>query len=111
MSDSLRPSAAEDKSEMGWASAERRYFGSLCQDANLANFPCAMAEDVITRAQLSSLNSYQAPPLSPELELLETTRILVERPSLLLSGTYYGQLAFILTSNWECDRLSARLTG
>lgn len=59
-------------------------------------------------------DSCHAPPNRPELELLDSTRILVERPSLLLSGTNYGQLVRSLTSKRESDRLAElgdRLAG
>lgn len=52
------------------------------------------------------LDSCHAPPNRPELELLDSTRILVERPSLSLSGTDYGQLVGSLTSKREGDRLA-----
>lgn len=60
------------------------------------------------------LDSCHAPPNRPELELLDSTRILVERPSLLLSGTDYGQLIRSLASKRESDtlaELSDRLAG
>lgn len=110
---SPRPCAAESFLRYVWqvsyGGRDSGYFDSLRQDANLTNSPCAAAQDVITRPQLSKLNSCHAPLQRPELELLDSTGILVERPSLWRSGTSYGQLARTLTIIWEgeIDRLLA----